>query len=104
MIQYIDRICISQAAPKVSADLKLDKEQMGWVFGAFTLAYAAFEIPTGYWGDKIGPRQVLLRVVLWWSSFTAATGLVWNWISLIVVRFLFGAGEAGCFWPVVGAT
>lgn len=97
IIQYIDRVCISQAAPEVSKDLGLSKEQMGWVFGAFTLAYALFEIPTGYWGDRIGPRRVLLRVVLWWSFFTAATGWVWNWSSLMITRFLFGAGEAGCF-------
>ncbi|ACB75953.1 MFS transporter [Opitutus terrae] len=97
VIQYIDRVCISQAAPSVSSALDLSKEQMGWVFSAFTLAYALFEIPTGYWGDRNGPRRVLLRVVLWWSFFTAATGWVWNWSSLVVTRFLFGAGEAGCF-------
>ena len=97
IIQYIDRVCISKAAPLVSADLGLTKEQMGWVFSAFTLAYALFEIPTGYWGDRIGPRRVLLRVVLWWSFFTAATGWVRGWLSLVSVRFLFGAGEAGCF-------
>jgi MFS transporter, ACS family, glucarate transporter len=97
VIQYIDRVCISQAAPHVSAELGLSKEQMGWVFSAFTLAYALFEIPTGYLGDRHGPRRVLLRVVLWWSFFTAATGAVWNWGSLLVTRFLFGAGEAGCF-------
>ena len=56
-----------------------------------------FEIPTGWLGDKIGPRKVLLRVVLWWSFFTAATGWAWNYASLVVTRFLFGAGEAGCF-------
>jgi MFS family permease len=97
IIQYIDRVCISQAAPAVSAALSLSKEQMGWVFSAFTLAYALFEIPTGYWGDRNGPRRVLLRVVVWWSFFTAATGWAWNWASLVVTRFLFGAGEAGCF-------
>lgn len=97
VIQYIDRVCISQAAPSISAALDLSKEQMGWVFSAFTLAYALFEIPTGYWGDRIGPRRVLLRVVLWWSFFTAATGWVRGWGSLLTVRFLFGAGEAGCF-------
>jgi MFS family permease len=97
VIQYIDRVCISQAAPLVSKELSLSKEQMGWVFGAFTLAYALFEIPTGYWGDRSGPRKVLLRVVLWWSFFTAVTGAAWNWLSLVVARFLFGAGEAGCF-------
>jgi MFS family permease len=97
VIQYIDRVCISQAAPFISKDLGLSKPQMGLVFSAFVLAYALFEIPTGYMGDKIGPRRVLMRVVLWWSFFTAATGWVWNWISLVIVRFLFGAGEAGCF-------
>jgi sugar phosphate permease len=97
VIQYIDRVCMAQAAPQVSAALRLSKEQMGWVFSAFTLAYALFEIPTGAWGDRRGPRNVLLRVVLWWSFFTAATGAAWNWGSLVVTRFLFGAGEAGCF-------
>src|SRR5258708_24544506 len=70
---------------------------MGFVFSAFTFAYALFEIPTGWLGDKIGPRRVLLRVVLWWSFFTAATGGAWNHFSMVVTRFLFGAGEAGCF-------
>jgi len=97
VVQYIDRVCISQAAPNISASLHLDKEQMGVVFSAFTLAYALFEIPTGYLGDVIGPRRVLTRVVLWWSLFTALTGAAWNWLALVVTRFLFGAGEAGCF-------
>jgi MFS family permease len=35
--------------------------------------------------------------VLWWSFFTAATGWTWNFVSLLVTRALFGAGEAGCF-------
>jgi ACS family glucarate transporter-like MFS transporter len=97
IVQYVDRVCISQAAPLISRDLNLNDEQMGWVFSAFTLAYALFEIPTGYLGDRIGPRKVLLRIVLWWSFFTAATGWMRNWGSLVVTRFLFGAGEAGCF-------
>ena len=97
VIQYIDRVCISQAAPNVTKDLGLTKEQMGWVFGAFTFAYSMFEVPTGYLGDKLGPKRILIRVVLWWSFFTAATGWVWNYMSLVVTRFLFGAGEAGCF-------
>ena len=70
---------------------------MGYVFAAFTWAYALFEIPGGWLGDKLGPRKVLTRVVLWWSFFTAATGWTWNFVSLAVSRALFGAGEAGCF-------
>jgi len=97
VIQYIDRVCISQAAPFITTELQLSEQEMGWVFSAFTLAYALFEIPAGYLGDRIGPRKVLLRIVLWWSFFTAATGGMWNWRSLAITRFLFGAGEAGAF-------
>ncbi|MCI0336354.1 MAG: MFS transporter [Acidobacteria bacterium] len=97
VITYIDRVCISQAAPFISRDLGLTKDQMGWAFFAFGLAYALFEIPGGWMGDRYGARKVLMRVVLMWSFFTAATGWVWNLTSLLVTRFLFGAGEAGCF-------
>ena len=70
---------------------------MGWVFGAFGIAYVIFDIPGGYLGDRIGARSVLMRVVVWWSFFTAFTGAAWNLASMLVTRFLFGAGEAGCF-------
>jgi ACS family glucarate transporter-like MFS transporter len=96
-IQYIDRVAISQAMPDIARDLTLSDTQKGMVFSAFTLAYASFEIPTGWLGDKFGARSVLLRVVIWWSFFTAATGWAWNYVSMLVMRFLFGAGEAGCF-------
>src|SRR5262249_23305632 len=59
--------------------------------------YAIFEVPSGWLGDTMGPRKVLTRIVLWWSAFTAATGLAWNFASLLACRFLFGAGEAGAF-------
>src|SRR5215470_5118760 len=97
VVTYIDRVCISQAAPIMSKDLGLDSRSMAWAFTAFGWAYALFEIPGGYLGDRIGPRAVLARIVLWWSFFTAATGWAWNFVSLMVTRFLFGMGEAGCF-------
>ena len=56
-----------------------------------------FEIPTGAWGDRIGPRRVLTRIVVWWSSFTIATAAAFNYASLLAIRFLFGMGEAGAF-------
>ena len=78
-------------------DLGLSKVQMGYVFSAFTIAYALFEIPSGAWGDRIGSRRVLTRIVIWWSSFTIATAAAFNYASLLAVRFLFGMGEAGAF-------
>jgi MFS family permease len=97
ILAYIDRVCISYAAPLISADLGFDRQQMGAVFSAFALAYALFEIPGGWLGDRMGPRRVLLRITLWWSAFTAITGGMWNFSSMLIARFLFGAGEAGCF-------
>jgi MFS family permease len=97
IITYLDRVAISTAAPAVRGEMGLDAVQMGWVFSAFTWAYAAFEIPSGWMGDVMGPRKVLTRIVIWWSAFTAATGLAWNFASLVVARFLFGVGEAGAF-------
>jgi ACS family glucarate transporter-like MFS transporter len=97
VVTYIDRVSISFANTDMRHDLGLTPVQMGWAFTAFGWAYALFEIPGGYLGDWIGPRKVLTRIVLWWSFFTAATGWVTSFTSLLVVRFLFGAGEAGCF-------
>src|SRR3954451_19933472 len=97
VLSYIDRVCISQDAPVISRDLGLTKSEMGMIFSAFGIAYALFEIPGGWMGDWMGPRKVLMRIVLWWSFFTAATGFVRGFWSLWGVRFLFGAGEAGCF-------
>jgi len=97
IITYIDRVCISQAAPSIRRDLGFTEAQMGWVFAAFGISYALFEIPGGWMGDRYGPRSVLMKVVVFWSIFTAATGAAWNFLSMVVCRFLFGAGEAGCF-------
>ncbi len=97
VLSYVQRVAISQAAGPISHDLHINKAQMGLVFGAFGLSYALFELPMGFLGDRLGVRWVLVRIVLAWSIFTALTGAAWNVASLCVIRFLFGAGEAGCF-------
>lgn len=97
VITYIDRICISVAGKSIQEDLGLSPSQWGWVLGAFALSYSLFEIPAGSMGDRFGPRKVLTRIVSCWSLFTVMTGLVTNFWQLVVVRFLFGAGEAGAY-------
>jgi MFS transporter, ACS family, glucarate transporter len=97
LVMYLDRLCIAVAGPRMQRDLGLGPHDWGWVMGAFTLAYAIFEVPSGVLGDRIGPRKVLTRIVLWWSAFTAATGAVSSFGILLAIRFLFGAGEAGAF-------
>lgn len=97
-LTYLDRVCISVTAQAMTEDLGLSNVQMGLVFSAFTLAYGLFEVPTGAWGDRIGGRRVITRIVVWWSSFTVMTAGAFNFASLVGIRFLFGAGEAGA-WP-----
>jgi MFS family permease len=97
VITYLDRVCISAAAPFMMADLGLTVLQMSVVFSSFTLAYSIFEVPSGWLADVRGPRRVLTRIVVWWSGFTMLTGAARGFPSLIAIRFLFGAGEAGAF-------
>ncbi|MEZ5351829.1 MAG: MFS transporter [Bryobacteraceae bacterium] len=97
VITYLDRVCISVAAPQIQADLGLSQEQMGYVFSIFATAYAIFEIPAAFLGDRWGQRRTMIRIVAWWSMFTMFTGLARGYGSLLATRFLFGAGEAGAF-------
>ncbi|MEM9673646.1 MAG: MFS transporter [Bacteroidota bacterium] len=97
MIVLFDRILISVAKDPVSADLALNDKQMGWVLSIFALGYALFQTPAGLLADRFGARRILTLVVSIWSVFTALTGAVWNFFLLLVVRFLFGVGEAGAF-------
>lgn len=97
LLLYVDRVCIGQAAASIRSELGLSRTQMGWVFTVFSLAYAIFEVPAGHWGDRHGSRGVIARVVVMWSIFTALTGAATGLMSLLIIRFLFGAGEAGAF-------
>jgi ACS family glucarate transporter-like MFS transporter len=94
-ITYLDRICIGLVGKRIITEFHLTNEQFGWVLSAFSLAYALLEIPSGILGDRRGQKMVLARIVLWWSLFTFLTGAATGLISLIIVRFLFGVGEAG---------
>jgi MFS family permease len=97
VITYLDRVCIAVAGPRMQDALHISPEAWGWVASVFFLSYSVFEIPTGALGDRIGPRRVLTRIVAWWSAFTTLTGTVSNYSVLLLVRFCFGAGEAGAY-------
>jgi ACS family glucarate transporter-like MFS transporter len=96
-LTYLDRICISIVGVRIKSEFHLNNEQFGWVLASFALAYALFEIPSGMLGDRIGPKAVFIRIVLFWSLFTAMTGFATGLISLLIIRFLFGVGESGTY-------
>jgi MFS transporter, ACS family, glucarate transporter len=96
-ITYIDRVVISSAVPSIQKEFGFSIVTMGWILSSFQWAYALFQIPGGWLGDRIGPRRALALIVGWWSVFTCATVFAWSAVSMAVIRFLFGMGEAGAF-------
>jgi MFS family permease len=109
LLTYLDRICIMRAKENMQSDLGFSDVEIGWIFSAFTIGYMLFEVPGGWMGDIWGARRVITRIVLCWSLFTALTGAVWSFshdvgpivfnslVLLLLIRFLFGIGEAGAY-------
>src|SRR5690348_1555048 len=97
LITYLDRVNISTAAPEISKEFGFDKITMGVIFSAFVWAYALFQVPGGWINDRFGGRSVLASIVAYWSVMTAFTAAATGAVSFVVVRFLFGIGEAGAF-------
>lgn len=103
VITFLDRINITMAGSRIMEDLDLSLEQWGWVLSAFIASYGLLQIPLGVLGDKFGQRKILALVVLWWSLFTVLTGFSGGFISLIIIRFAFGIGEAGAYPNITGS-
>jgi MFS family permease len=96
-IVYIGRICIMQVRSDIELTLGLTPALTAYAFSAFSLSYALLEMPVGWLGDRLGSRKILSRIIVCCAVLTALTGMAWNLTSLVAVRFLFGAGEAGAF-------
>src|SRR5215467_14520465 len=86
LITYLDRVNISTAAPVISKEFGFDKVTMGAIFSAFVWAYAIFQVPGGWLGDRFGARKVLTTIVSYWSVMTAATAAASGAVSFVVVR------------------
>ena len=97
MITYMDRQILAVARPAIRDDLGISLVMMGWITFAFRLAYAVFQIPGGWLGDRYGARRALTIIVAWWSIFTGFTAMAWNAVSMLVIQTFFGLGEAGAF-------
>ncbi len=96
---FLDRTNISIAGVAIQEELGIDNLRLGWIFSAFLLGYAAFQVVGGWLAYRFGPRRVLAAGVLWWGAFTALTTvgnsrLAHALLLLILIRFSLGAGEA----------
>lgn len=97
VLLYVDRACISAAKSDICSDLDFSMTEFGWIMAIFTLGYAVFQTPAGKMADHKGARGMISGIVAVWSLLTTVTGFAWNYTSMMIIRFLFGAGEAGAF-------
>jgi MFS family permease len=97
MITYMDRTVISSAAPVIQKELGFSLITMGWILSSFRWGFTLFQMPAAWFGDKIGPRRALTLMAACWSVLTSLTSAAWNTASMVVIRFVFGMGEAGAF-------
>src|SRR4051812_36813013 len=102
MVCYTDRVCIAVAGPEMRKAFSLNQTQMGLVFSIFSLSYFLGQTPWGMVADRVGSRGIVSFAVAGWSVFTALTGAAWSYVSLIVVRFTFGALESA-FSPAIAS-
>jgi ACS family glucarate transporter-like MFS transporter len=98
-ISFLDRTNISIAGLQISSEYGLGNQRLGWIFSAFLIGYAGFQVPAGWLASRFGPRLVITLGVVWWGVATALTTLIPPGISqavllLIAIRFALGAGEA----------
>jgi ACS family glucarate transporter-like MFS transporter len=98
-ISFLDRTNISIAGLQISSEYGLGNQRLGWIFSAFLIGYAGFQVPAGWLASRFGPRLVITLGVVWWGVATALTTLIPPGIPqavmlLIGIRFALGAGEA----------
>jgi ACS family hexuronate transporter-like MFS transporter len=93
VVNYLDRSALSISAPFLQKDLSLSAAQMGIVFSCFSVGYALFNIVGGIASDKFGARNTLLVAMIVWSLFSGSVALSIGFVSLMVIRILFGMGE-----------
>ena len=100
LINYVDRVNLSIAAPAIAKHFHWDPAVMGWVFSAYLWTYIIFLVPNGWWVDRFGSRRVSAVAVTFWSMMAVCTGAVTNFVTMILARLGLGIGEAASF-PVV---
>ncbi|WP_026573892.1 MFS transporter [Bacillus sp. UNC438CL73TsuS30] len=93
IVNYMDKNSMNVAIISISKDFHLNPTQMGMVISSFFLAYAIMQLIGGWLTDKYGSKKIILISLLVWSIFTIFTGFAWSFISLIIIRFIFGFGE-----------
>ena len=94
IVNYIDRVNVSFANLRMSADLGFSDRIYGLGVGMFYVSYVLFEIPGAIIVERWSARKWIARIMISWGCVTILTGFVHNAGQFYAVRFFLGATEA----------
>jgi len=93
LLSYFDRVIFSVSAPLIMKELSIDMALMGIIMSGFNIGYTLLNFAGGYLAEKYSPRKILVLIIGFWSLVTVMTGFGWSFISLLVIRIVFGMCE-----------
>src|ERR1051326_3222159 len=97
VVNYIDRVNVSFANLRMSADLGFSDRVYGLGVGMFYVTYVLFEIPGAIAVERWSARKWIARIMISWGIVTILTGFVHTATQFYVARFLLGAAEPSFF-------
>src|SRR5215469_15249271 len=97
VVNYIDRVNVSFANLRMSADLGFSDRVYGLGIGIFYLTYVLFEIPGAIVVERWSARKWIARIMISWGVVTILTGFVHSAAQFYIARFFLGLAEASFF-------
>jgi ACS family glucarate transporter-like MFS transporter len=97
VLLYLERVCVSVAEVYIREDLRIGKMEMDAAFGAFFIAYALAQVPSGWLSQRYGPRAMMTLYLIGWSVFGVFIALAQDFWTLFAARFLLGLSQAGAY-------
>ena len=97
LINYIDRIGLSVAAPQIKELFQLTPVELGLLFSAFAWSYSILQIPVGMVLDRFGPTRVGRWGAFLWGVASTITAFSSGFAGIFIARILLGVAEAPAF-------
>src|SRR5258708_3399733 len=94
LVNYIDRISLSVAAPQLQQEFHLSSEQLGLLFSAFFWSYALLQVPAGMALDRFGVTWVGRWSIVLWTTASAVTAIAGGFGGVLIARMFLGVAEA----------
>ena len=90
----LDVTIVNVALPSIQEDLHFSPSGLAWVVNAYLIAFGGLLLLAGRIGDLLGQRRIFLAGLVLFTAASVACGAAVNSTTLVVARFVQGAGGA----------